>query len=159
MKGKNCGRCTTKAEPTETYILGEVRAAIMSGALADRLTDHAGADLPAAIAEVQARREDLTGLAEDYGNGLMTRAEYLAAREPMVARREAAETRLEALEAASGPTPPIHSLREWDRAWRQASSASAQAALLGSVLERVTVGPGTPGRRFQRERFTLTWRG
>ena len=88
---------------------------------------------------VEALRGDLAALAEDHGEGLITRGEWQAARAPLTARLRSAEAALEAAEAATGPLPPVRSLEAWREAW-SAASASGVEGLTGSAMAKIAAG-------------------
>ena len=87
----------------------------------------------------------------------VTRAEWLAARTPLITRLEA----MQAQTTAAAVTTPLAALAEpgaLRRAWPEVAPERRKAAV-ALVLEAVTVGPAVKGRNFfDPDRVSITWR-
>jgi site-specific DNA recombinase len=163
LSGGGCGR-SVRAESVERFLPGLITADLDDKASALRRSLDADEEDSAEIARrtVLVLEADLRGLAEDHGAGLISRSEWLAAREPLTARLDAAQASEAALsrpEASASRTAAARGSDEWLRLWRASSeSIPAQRAMLGDLLARVEVGPGGPGPTFRPERFRPVWR-
>jgi hypothetical protein len=104
-----------------------------------------GVDLDALRATVQAARHRLTEIAADYGEGVISRAEMLTARERATGRLEAAEGELA---AATAPTPLVGIVDQLDpgAAWMAADLGRQRAVLARLVTVTVLPVPRGGGR-------------
>ena len=153
----SCGR-SVKAEPVEEWLAGEVLAAIASGAFTERLATATDGNLSDALDRVRDLEAERDELAAMRGAGEITTAEWRAMRGPILSRLEAAQADLRRLESATGPIALARSAEGWQAAW-DAADARKRAAMLATVLERVTVGAGRRGRHtFDPARFRPIWR-
>jgi len=94
VKPLACGRMFVTAAPTDDHVRELVLDALNDPKVAARFRqrDTTPDDLHARI---RADEDELEALAADHGTGKISRAEWKAARAPIVARIEAARTRLE----------------------------------------------------------------
>jgi site-specific DNA recombinase len=154
-----CGKIRVLAEPLEALVVEAVMLRLDSPDLAKVIAELAhepeGEDLGQAITEGENR---LAELAEEWASGNITRAEWMAARNAIerrleVARRNLARsTRTTALGGFLGAPGALRA------AWPDLP-LDRQRAVLGAVVDRVTVGPAVRGRnRFDPERVDVTWR-
>lgn len=154
-----CGGTYVMAEPLEALIAEMVLTAIDSPALTDELArldagDGAGSDLDTLRADEQA----LEQLARDhYVEHLIGRGEYLAARDELHARVEAARANL----AKPAGSPMLRGLGDAARvraAW-ESGDLDWRRQLIGTLVDRVTVGPGIRGAvQFDPARVEVAWR-
>jgi hypothetical protein len=153
-----CGRMFVTAAPTDDHIRDLVLDALNSPELVARLRhrDQPESDLHARI---RADADDLEALAADHGNGEISRAEWKAARSPIVARLEAARAQLAASTQTSALDGFVGSLEDMTAHW-QTFNTSQRRAVITAVLEKVTVHPATVmGRnRFDSDRLEPVWR-
>ncbi len=149
-----CGR-TLKAEPAEKFVELAAREWIEKGDLnkgVDR-DDDGVSEVVAALRQVEA---DLSGLDDDLAEGLLTRAEWRPIRAKMAKRRDALRSERDHLEEARDRI-------EWDAErwvidWNRDDSTTRRAAMLATVVESITVGPGRPGRASRvSERLAVQW--
>lgn len=149
-----CGKIRSLAEPLEELVAEAALHALDGPALASiRTDDRQGADDELAHVEDQLRE-----LSELWGNGEITRKEWLAARAPLERRRDSAlagqadEARSVALGAfAASPG----SLR---KAWPKLG-LDRQRAVLMAAIDKLTVGPAVKGRNtFDPSRVSIEWR-
>jgi site-specific DNA recombinase len=153
-----CGGTFVTAAPTDDHIRDLVLTALNSPELVSRLRsrDHLEPDLHARI---RADEDDLEALAADHGNGEISRAEWKAARSPIVARLEAARAQLAASTQTSALEGFVGSLEDMTARW-SAFNISQRREVVTTALEKVTVHPATVmGRnRFDSDRLEPVWR-
>jgi DNA invertase Pin-like site-specific DNA recombinase len=160
--GREAGNVTISAEPLEALILEMLFEAVENEDLGNRLADRrrrepAGPDLGAI-------EEDLRGLAEDFGQGRITRGEWLAARAPLEQRLQAAQAAVVEGEATEAVEVVNVDLR---KVW-PTLHVDRQRALLAAVFNRVEVSPskrrGGPAPmvdgvgRIDLDRVSVVWR-
>lgn len=154
-----CGKTYVVAEPLEDLITEAVLVRLDKPEFAkswNRAEQQAdGSGIAAAIDDDELQLDEL---ATAYGQKLVSLREYLKARAPIEARLEAARKRLA---ASTGPAR----IREFVGHGEQLRDVwdgldiTRRQAIIGGVLERVTIGPGVRGRaRFDGDRVTPTWR-
>jgi hypothetical protein len=151
-----CGRMFITAAPTDEHIRDLVLTALDSPEMAQQLRQGEAPD-PDLHARIRADEDELEALAADHGNGEISRAEWKAARAPIVARLAAARARLAestqttALESFVGPL--LNMRGRWD-----AANVSQRRAVVTAVLERVIVHPAIVKTRFDPDRLQPVWR-
>ncbi len=156
-----CGGRHIVAEPLEALITDMALTAVDAPALHDELRrravmDDPDAELAAALAVDEAALEQLAR--DHYVDRLIGRAEFLAARDELHGRVEAARTRL------SRPAAPsmLRELAEGGVSVRDAWEAGDvewRRQLLGTLIDRVAIGPGAAGAsRFDPARVEVVWR-
>ncbi|SDO87274.1 Site-specific DNA recombinase [Pedococcus dokdonensis] len=155
--GRGCGSVSIKQDALDTYVRDLVRAAIADGRVAERLRAGSG-DADEAVALVSSLETDLAALAEDHGAGRITRPEWMAAREPLTARLDAARRDLARRDGAESLALVSGGLDAWDRRWHEAGRSGLvdrQRAMLRAVMASVAVGPAVRGRnRFDPDRVS-----
>jgi DNA invertase Pin-like site-specific DNA recombinase len=98
---------------------------------------------------------DLDDLAGDYGNGDISRREWLAARKPLEERLVRARR---AVDATNG-TASLAPFRGVDvRATWGKLDVDRKRAVLDALIDRVTVFPATTPGRFSADRVAVSWR-
>lgn len=151
----NCGRVSIHLEPTVEIITEAVIEAIDGPRLAKRLAKGTKADDGAAddLAEVEARLADLADL---FADGSISKTEWMRARGKLEKRLDKAKDALnlnarpEVLAGFDGK----HPLRD---TWKTLP-LDRQRAIVGAVVENVTIGPVTgPRRTYDPERISITW--
>lgn len=161
--GRGCGRVSIKADALEEFVLDQTQEWIEHNhaQLAQRLGADSADAAGEAVALVSSLETDLAALGDDFGHGRITRPEWMAAREPLKARLEAARRDLARRDGAESLALISGGLVAWERKWRAAERAGLldrQRALLRAALVAVTVGPAVRGRnRFDADRVTLEW--
>lgn len=158
--GYGCGRTSVTAEALENIVYRAVLMALDGPGLQTAIataenTEATDAHLLAEqIAAVAARRDELGVM---FARGEIDRAAMLAGSRAATAdieqleRRLAAVTRTEALTHYVGDGAALEA--EWEDL-----TGDRQRAIVRSVIERVTIGPATPGRHFDPNRVAITWR-
>lgn len=135
--GRGCGKIWIAAAPLERLIVAMALEAVDAGALSRAATkrsqQHPGPD-PAVI------EADLRALAEDHGAGRISRAEWLAARQPLEDRlreaREAAD--------ASAAVATVADMVDVDLRDRWPTlDVARQRAILATLIERIVIHPAT----------------
>jgi hypothetical protein len=154
-----CGGTFITAAPTDDHIRDLVLTALNSPELVSRLRHRDDAAPDDLHARIRADADDLEALAADHGNSEISRAEWKAARSPIVARLEAARAQLAASTQTSALDGFVGSLEDMTAHW-QTFNTSQRRAVITAVLEKVTVHPATVmGRnRFDSDRLEPVWR-
>ncbi len=155
----NCGRLRVQHEPLEELVVDMLLTALASPDLAERMAAAAGPGANDLVTEVRQLEDDLAAIAAMHGRRELSRAEWLAAREPMLADLDRARkalarrTRTVALDGLNGLD--VAGLRErWD-----SLDLGARSAVLTAVVERVEINPAVRGRnRFDPDRVRVVWR-
>jgi DNA invertase Pin-like site-specific DNA recombinase len=159
--GKGCGGVTIRAEALEEDVRETVRSVLADGTLSEELRALAassGAD--DAWAAVVALREEQDALAADAGAGRITRSQFHAWNDPLVARLAAAERDLERRQEQESAALLVGGLSKWDDDWAAAEGdLGKRRALLSAVLVSVEIGKASKaGRAFDASRITYGWR-
>jgi DNA protecting protein DprA len=154
---KGCGKRTITATALEELIASAVLEAIDTPELATELS-RTPRDDTATHYEATRLHEQLEQLARDHGEGLISRTEWFAARQPLSRRLESlAEqiTRASRTRPLAGITARGDALRDQ---WRTLTLAR-QAAICEAVIERIDVLPSPrPCRELNPNRIVITWR-
>ncbi|WP_377640093.1 recombinase family protein [Oryzobacter terrae] len=157
--GHGCGKVSVRQEAVDHYVIDQVTDAVSRGKVAERLRATT-VDTGDAMDLVASLERDLAGLGEDFGRGLITRGEWMAAREPLTGRLERARRHLQRQAGAEALALVTGSADEWLERWATAPTLDAQRAMLRAALGAVEVGPAVRGRnRFDGDRVALRWRG
>jgi site-specific DNA recombinase len=153
-----CGGTFITAAPTDDRIRDLVLTALDSPELVARLRLR-GQPEPDLHARIRADEDELEALAADHGNGEIGRAEWKAARSPIVARLEAARAQLAASTQTSALEGFVGSLEDMTARWENFNT-SQRRAVVTALLEEVRVHAATVmGRnRFDSGRLELAWR-
>jgi len=148
--GREAGNVTIAALPLEDLILEMLFTAVEDDRLGERLGERR-AKL-AAVPDVGGIEADLRALAEDFGQGRITRGEWLAA-------RGALDARLQAAHAAIGATVAVPVPVDLRASW-PSLDVDRQRAILAAVFEAVLIHParvkGGPG--IDPDRVEPRWR-
>lgn len=154
-----CGKTFVLAGPLDELVAEMVFEAVdgpeFDAALRALAAESAGHDPADDLGDVENRLEELAAM---WAAGEIGRPEWMAARKPLEARAEAARRQL-AHQTGTGALDGFHgqpgALRD---AWGTLP-VERRRAIVASVLEAVTVGPGRRGyNRFDPARFTPIWR-
>jgi site-specific DNA recombinase len=133
--GREADQVSIAAEPLERLILKIVFEAIDAGTLSALATGQQ-ARLVAAP-DLRAIEDDLRAIAEDFGEGRITRGEWLAARQPLERRLEMAQATVDSLAA---PTAVLtEDLRD---SWHDLD-VDRQREILKMIFNRIVVHPAT----------------
>lgn len=145
-----CDRVGISAARLEDWIVAMVTSRLDQAAIAALRAARGGQDDTLLIETVQRLEAKLDQFARDCADDLITRSEYLAARGPMVERLQAARVQL----AGQRPATALDGLEGDLRVVWPSLAFDRQRAILGMVLESVTVGPTTrANNRFDESRF------
>jgi hypothetical protein len=152
-----CGRMFVTAAPTDEHVRNLVLTALDSPEMAPRLRrrDQPEPDLHARI---RADEDKLEALAADFGRDEISRAEWKAARIPILARLGAARERLAQSTQTTALDGFVGTFAEMADRWDGANN-SQRRAVITAVLERVMVHPARGGNnRFDTDRLEPVWR-
>jgi site-specific DNA recombinase len=154
-----CGRIAVVSEPLETLIAEAVMVRIdtrkvrraMATPKRKRKRPHDDGDDFASI------ERDLEDLASDYGEGRVTRREWVAARAPLERRRDEARRAI----SSTVDEHVLEPLARGDdvRANWEKLDIDRRRAVIRALIDRVVIRPGTPGRKaFDPERVDVVWK-
>ncbi len=154
-----CGKIFIVASPTDDCVTDMVKMVLQSPKLAEILQANGrNSGDESALEQIAADEKKLEELAGDYATGLITRKEWLYARELLEGRLEAARKRLSsnsqiaALEGLYGDSVPFGEM------WK-GFSIDRRRAVIAALFERIIVHPGVQGRnRFDSQRLEPVWR-
>lgn len=154
----NCGSMSVRAEPLETLVKELLMAAIDNKALCQALQSQESHD----EGLVEAIRHDeifLEGLSKDfYVEQLLSREEFLAAREGLNARLEANRAKLIQRSQSRVLGELLGRPSLLGEAW-EVRALEWRRSVASALLERVVILPGKPGRLpFDPERVKPVWR-
>ncbi|MEX2623370.1 MAG: recombinase family protein [Acidimicrobiia bacterium] len=149
--GRGCGRISVVAEPLEAHVSAYVLSALDSPQMAEALASAPDVDRSAVARQIEEDEGRLEALARDhYAEGIISKREYLAARESIEARL--AGSRRQIVTATPATLPAGEDVR---KLWASAD-VSTRRAIIALVVESVVIGPGTPGRKaFDPTRVTV----
>jgi site-specific DNA recombinase len=156
---KKCGAMSVIANPVDQLVTDMLHDALLSVDLAPQETAEPDNAIEQTQDAIDAAIERLTSLAQDYGDGLITRGEYLVARQRSEARLRESQARQSTSYGRSAleNIPPEQGLlkSEWEM-W----SLERRRAILATVVERVVIAPAAqPGRpTFDPDRVQVIWR-
>lgn len=153
-----CGGTAINGDPTDAYVVGTVLNRFASNADAigryvKRIRD--------ADQRVRAVQDELAELAERRALVMRLAARTGDEQAAMSAldEIEQAETQARAqLRAASAPLEVLTDARVDPAEWWANASFERRRALLGVLIEAVTIGPAPGGRKWLASRVTITWR-
>lgn len=155
----SCGGVHIIAEPLEAHVRDTVLDYLDSPALAAALEAH---ERKAGTVDLDALRADESALEElsrdYYTERMLSRAEYLAARDTLEARIKAARGKL-ARANGTGPLRAVAGLGANLRdAWEH-EPLDWRRTILSAVVDRIVIGPAVRGRNaFDPARVTIEWR-
>jgi site-specific DNA recombinase len=153
-----CGRRFITAAPTDGRVQDYVVSALGSPELVARLRQREAPE-PDLHARIRADEDELEALAADHGKGEISRAEWKAARVPIVARLDAARERLATSTRTTALEGFVGTLEEMGARWEWCNVSQRRAVVI-AVLECVIVHPATVmGRnRIDPGRIEPRWR-
>lgn len=150
-----CGRVATNTDRTDQHVRDMVLTALESPVLAERLRRRQD-DVPELRDALRADGEKLEQLAEDWANGEISRAEWQAARRIIEQRAEQSRQRIARQTHTTALDGFVGTYSDMIARW-EAMNVSQRQAVVGAVLESVTVRPA-PRKRWDPERFEPRWR-
>ena len=160
LPGNNyCGKIYVLAQSADEYVTRMVKVALDSPEFVEAVRAKGGnKGDEAVLQQMSTNQRKLEELAEDYATDVITRKEWLRARELLEARLEAARKRLStnsraaALERLSGDSVDFGEV--WD-----GLSLPLRRAVISALLDRIVVHPGVRGRNtFDPQRLQPIWR-
>ncbi len=155
-----CGRLTVVAEPVEDLITDAVLYRLDTPELAEALTGSAQADAEtAAMAEqIAADRAQLDELAQLYAAKAIPAREWLAARNPIEERINAAERRLARAARSDALTGLVGNGEGLRGQWAELG-LDRRHVIVAAVLDHAVIGPGVSGARaLDPARVEPVWR-
>ena len=154
----NCGRMSIRTEPVDDMVREMLMVAVDDTALAEAL--HARGDQDDGLLEAIRRDEgSLETLSRDfYVEQILTREEFLAARDGLVTRLEANRTRLSRRDGRGAVGTFLGRGETLRQAW-EAGSNDWRRSVVGALLDHVVILPGLPGRIASNpDRVKPVWR-
>jgi len=155
-----CGRIRVRAAALETYLTEMALTLVDTPKLAARINAKRGSRKRETAFDIVAQVEaDLRMLAADWGDGRITRPEYVAARGPMERRLAAAQQRLNAEQGTSalnGLGEPGQVRKAWPTL-----SVDRRRAILSVLFDHVVIAPANPSiprNRFDVGRVKVIWK-
>jgi site-specific DNA recombinase len=154
-----CGKIFIAADPADEYVTSMVKVALDSAGFvkAVRASGQAEGD-DSVLRQMTADQRKLEELAEDYATDVITRKEWLRAREVLEGRLEAGQKRLStnsrtaALAGLSGDSVVF------DEVW-EGLTLHRRRAVISALLDRIVVHPAVQGRNtFDPQRLEPVWR-
>jgi hypothetical protein len=155
-----CGRMATVAEPVEALVAEAVLQRLDTPELAAALADVRRADAEAERLHTQVTDDEamLDALATDFAAHRISHREWMAARQPIQARLDAARRRLSRI----SPTHRIDEYAGRSRLLRDAWATlplTRQHAIVRLIVDHLVVHPAVKGRNtFDLNRFEPVWR-
>jgi hypothetical protein len=148
-----CGTISIGADQLDRLITDAVLHRLGTKAMARALTKKP--KTPAVDADLARIERDLEDLAADYGNGTISRREWLAARKPFEERIARVRRTLDATNgtAALALFRGVNVHEVWDRL-----DVDRKRAVLEALIDRVVIGPTTTPGRFSADRVDVVWR-
>lgn len=153
-----CGNLTVTGEPLDALVRDAVLHALAGPGLARVRRHLAGDDTQQKqavkdLADAEARREEAANL---YASGEISRKEWFLIRD-RVGQRIQADRRI--LDRTAGPLTDLPSSEIALRQAWEAGSIAWRRALLGAVVDRITVAPSAGhANRFDPSRVSISWR-
>jgi DNA invertase Pin-like site-specific DNA recombinase len=147
-----CGATTVVSAPLDELVTAAVLHRLNSKAMV-RALSHKPTKKAADIDLARIER-DLEDLANDFGEGRISRREWLAARSPLEDRLARARRMHDATNgtAALAPFRDGDITEKWD-----ALSVERQRAVLAALVDRIVINPATKSR-FDPDRVDVVWR-
>jgi site-specific DNA recombinase len=151
-----CGGMSITSAPTDEHVRDLVLSALNSPEMAARLR-HRDQPEPDLHTRIRGDEDALEALAADHGNGEISRAEWKAARAPIVARLDAARERLAQSAQTNAITGFVSTYEEMRARW-DADNNSQRRAVVSAALDKVVVHSATGRNRFDPDRLDPVWR-
>jgi DNA invertase Pin-like site-specific DNA recombinase len=154
----NCGSMSVRAEPLEELVGAMLVVAVDDAGLVEAMRAKGDVD-DGLLESVRRDEEALETLARDfYVDQLVSRDEFLAARDGLAKRLEANRARLAKRDGRGVVGPYVGDGQTLAHAWA-AGSLAWRRSVVGALLDRVEILPGKPGRRpFDPARVKPVWR-
>ncbi|MFI0423355.1 recombinase family protein [Spongiactinospora sp. 9N601] len=151
-----CGKITAAMDPVDKHVREAAGVRLESADFVDRLYRR-DVDADAVTQALRAVEERLEYIAADYGAGVLTRAEWKAAKGVADAKRE--ELRRMLARSENGAILVVLEQLEGDfeDKWAQLTIGQRRA-LLSAVIDHIKVKPNTPGKRTDPKRFEIVWK-
>jgi len=147
-----CGKIRILAEMLEDLVVEAIFQAVDRGALAEALSRK---DDRSAVEGLLGVEDKLAQLARDWAEDRITRTEWDAARQALEGRRAGFQRRVDTERRAHALDGIPDQLRE---AW-PTLALYRQRAIVGALVERVTIAAALKGRNFfDSARVSLVWR-
>lgn len=149
---RGCGKIRVLAEPFEDHVAGWALERLAVPALLEAIAAEPEDDLVSSIEEEEAQ---MALLSHDFYVGrVISRGEFLAAREPLEARLAALRATLAQREARQ--VRATVDAQAAQVGW-EAMTTDEKRAVLAAVVDELVVGPAVRGRnRYDRERVTIS---
>lgn len=151
-----CGGMSITGDPTDEHVRDLVLTALDSPEMVARLRQREAPE-PDLHARIRADEDELEALAADFGRDEISRAEWKAARTPILTRLGAARERLTQSTQTNTLGSFIGTADEMARRWTD-GNLSQRRAVITAVIERVIVHPAVPQRRFDPDRLDPVWK-
>ncbi|GAB3666065.1 hypothetical protein GCM10027596_33010 [Nocardioides korecus] len=157
---RGCGRLTVTADPLERLVADAVLFRLDTPELADALAGRSSADertedLSTRLTQVQARLDDLPAA---FAAGDITRRDWALARKPLEEQLMQLQRQLGRITRTSALTGLLGNGQSLRRSWADLT-LPRQHAIVGALVEHVTIGPGTQGvTALDPARVDITWR-
>ncbi|ADI07413.1 recombinase [Streptomyces bingchenggensis BCW-1] len=150
-----CGGTATNAEKTDDHIRDMVLAAFESPVFMQRLRepDDGGNEL---YEQIRADEEELEGLAEDYGNRMISRKEWMVARAPIQERLERNRNKLAKVSRKAVLLGFVGSYEDMQSRWEEMNDSQRRAVITAAV-RAIHVVPANPRKRWDPDRFVIDW--
>lgn len=151
------GHTAVAAQPADEVVQAVVLARLaMPDAVDFFIAPAEDVDVSGLRAEAAALRTRLTAMAEDYADGVLSRAQLAAGTKRIEARLGEVDEIL-ARSAGRSPLSPLVGVADVRKAW-EGQPVSTKRAIIDTLIE-VNVGRARPGRRgFDPERIAITWK-
>ena len=149
-----CGHIKVDADALEADVFERIKVAVDLPEFAKTLAAGDDAAASAAHAEVDSLTTQLTSMATAFGAGAFSLDEWNAMRPQFVARRDAAQHRLDSLRGHDALQRITRPLRD---AWDKLDDA-ARREVVRVVVREVRVNSAVRGRpRYDQDRVTIVW--
>lgn len=158
---RGCGRVRVTAEPAEQVIVAMVAQVLASPEMRKAIErGTGGSDESDLITEIALCERELEQLAADHGHHRIERGEWMAARRPIVARRDAARARLSnanTMRVLDGVPLDTDLLAAF--LLDESVEVTRRRAVVFTVLHRVVASRAEPGSKlFDPARLAPEWR-
>ncbi|CAN5764427.1 recombinase family protein [soil metagenome] len=150
-----CGHCGITAEHTEALVTEAVLAVLDTPALTERIARREQTPEPSAGDDIGAIEARITTLAEMFSAGEISRSGWAAASASLDKRLGDARAAVAADAHDLGATVVVGDVSTLRERW-PTMGLEQQRAIIGAVVDSVTIGPST-AKRFQPDRVSITW--
>ena len=155
-----CGRMAVSAEPLESFVAATVLLRLDSPQLAEAMTGRAAHDmhtraLSEQIAADTAQLDELAGL---YASNAITAPEWLAARNPIEARRKDTRRRVSHASGTTAVNGLLGRGADLRGTWNELP-LTRQVAVVQAIVDHIEMHPATPGARaLDPGRLRIIWK-